>query len=456
MSKKSINLHKDPVRSSFYHYLMPALSGMLIKSLFIMGDAWFIGRGVGSEGLGAISLTMPFFSFFTAVAMMIGIGGAALMSIEFGKNNIKAGQALFTQSLLFTALVSTVLVSAGLYWLEDMMALVGAKGYMAELANDYLGLMLKFFVLYALAWILSCFVRNDTNPKLAMYAMSAGAVANLVLDYLFVIEFGWGMKGAALATGLSQVLIFVVLLSHFFTKRGHLRLSLEGIGFDRVRAILNIGTPTFFIEVTTAMTILLFNYVLLKQFGEGHVVAYGLTANVGVFALFTMVGIAQACQPIISFNHGAQNKTRVREILFLGLRFALVSGLFFVAVAWLAAEAIAEFYIVGRPELIELATTALRFYFLAPPLMGLNMIVANLFQATARPNQATILSLGRGFVFVVIGVLVLPQFFPQNGIWVSILFAETLTAVISIIWLMQYLRSTGQQTPVKRHTESMA
>ncbi|AMO58392.1 multidrug transporter MatE [Endozoicomonas montiporae] len=445
MSKKTINLHEDPVRSSFYRYLLPALSGMLIKSLFIMGDAWFVGRGVGSEGLGAISLTMPFFSFFTAVAMMIGIGGAALMSIEFGKNNLKEGQTLFTQSLLFTAIIAVVLVAAGLYWLEDMMALVGARGYMAELANEYLGLMLKFFVIYALAWVLSCFVRNDTNPRLAMYAMSGGAVANLLLDYVFVLRFGWGMTGAALATGLSQILIICILLTHFISKRGHLRISFAGLGFDKVRGILKIGTPTFFIELTSAMTIMLFNIVLLNQYGEGHVVAYGLTANVGVFALFTMVGIGQACQPIISFNHGAQNGVRVRETLFLGLRSALVCGVCFLVIAWFAAESIARFYIVGRPELIELATTALRFYFLAPPLMGLNMIVANLFQATAQPNQATLLSLGRGFVFVVLGIIVLPRFFPENGIWASILFAETLTALFSVLMLWQFLKRSRLQ-----------
>ncbi|MET4696288.1 MATE family efflux transporter [Endozoicomonas lisbonensis] len=441
MSKKTINLHEDPVRSSFYRYLLPALSGMLIKSLFIMGDALFIGRGVGSEGLGAISLTIPFFSFFTAVAMMIGIGGAALMSIEFGKKNLQGGQSLFTQAMLFTAIVSVVLVAAGLYWLEDMMALVGAKGYMASLANEYLGLMLKFFVIYALAWVLSCFVRNDTNPRLAMYAMSGGAVTNLVLDYLFVIEFGWGMTGAALATGISQILIICILLTHFISQRGHLRLSIQGLGFDKVRSILKIGTPTFFIEVTSAMTIMLFNVVLLSQYGEGHVVAYGLTANVGVFALFTMVGIAQACQPIISFNHGANNSERVRETLFLGLRSVLVSGVIYLVVVWLAAEAIARFYIVGRPELIELATTALRFYFLAPPLMGLNMIIANLFQATAQPNQATLLSLGRGFVFVVLGIVLLPGFFPEKGIWSSILFAETLTAFFSVVLLLRFLKN---------------
>lgn len=191
----AINLKTDPISKSFYQYLWPALTGMVIKSLFIMGDAWFVGHGVGPDELGAIALTIPAFSIFTAIAMMVGIGGAALMSIEVGKGNVSSGQTLFSQSMLVTALFSTITVTAALFWLDEMVVLMGATGYMAELAHDYLSVMLPFFVLYSLAWVMSCFVRNDTNPKLATYAMSIGAVVNLVLDYFFVLDFGWGMKG---------------------------------------------------------------------------------------------------------------------------------------------------------------------------------------------------------------------------------------------------------------------
>lgn len=437
----SINLKSDPIQKSFIQYLLPALSGMVIKSIFIMGDAWFVGKGVGAEGLGAISLTIPAFSLFTAIAMMIGIGGAALMSIEFGKGNLSVGQTLFSQAMLATAIISTITVSIALFWLDDIIRLMGATGYMAQLAHDYLGVMLKFFVLYALAWVMSCFIRNDTNPKLAMYAMSAGAVTNLVLDYFFVLQFGWGMKGAAYATAISQAVIALILLSHFWQAKGQLRLTLQGLGLDKVGQILKIGTPTFFIEITSALTILLFNYVLLSQFGESYIIAYGLTANVGVFALFVIVGINQACQPIISFNHGANLPERVKATLKLGLVTSIGSGLLFLAVIGLFSETVARFYLGDNIELVELSATALLFFFYATPLMGLNLVVANLFQAIAKPNQATIISLARGFVFVALGVIILPSLFPINGIWASILFAEAMTAIISLGLLLTFIKS---------------
>ncbi len=442
----AINLKTDPISKSFYQYLWPALTGMVIKSLFIMGDALFIGLGVGPDGLGAIALVIPPFSIFTAIAMMVGIGGAAKMSIEIGKGNTESSQMWFSQSMLITTLLSTITVTLALIWLDELIALMGASGNLAQLAHDYLTVLLPFFVLYSLAWVLSCFVRNDTNPKLATYAMSIGAITNLAFDYLFIIEMNMGMKGAAYGTAIAQAVIALILLTHFLRKKGSLEFSLKGVGLSKTKEILSIGTPTFFIEVTSAMTIVLFNYVLLSQFGESHIIAYGLTTNVGVFALFVMVGIAQACQPIISFNHGAGRPERIDEILKLGMKAAMGSGTVFLLGIWLSAPLIASIYLGNANDLIPIAASALTFYFFGVPLMGLNMVIANLFQAIAKPKQATLISLCRGFVFVALGVLLLPKFFPQDGIWASIVFAETLTAVISLSMLFNYRKHAVELT----------
>ncbi len=447
----AINLKTDPVSKSFYQYLWPSLTGMVIKSLFIIGDGWFIGQGIGPDGLGAISLIIPPFSIFTAIAMMVGIGGAARMSIDIGKGNLESGQAWLNQSVLLVTVLSSVTVAAALIWLDELIAFMGASGYMAELAHQYLAILLPFFVIYSLGWVLSCFVRNDSNPRLATYAMSIGAITNLVLDYIFILKLGMGMEGAAIATAIAQVVIVLILLSHFVRKQSSLKLTLKGIGLNRSGEILSLGSPTFFIEVTSALTILLFNYVLLSQFGESHIIAYGLTTNIGVLALFVMVGIAQACQPIMSFNYGANQVQRIEQTLSLGLKTAIGSGCVFLLLVWLFAPQIAAWYLGASHQLILLSATALSLFFLGVPLMGLNMVIANLFQAVAKPKQATLISLARGFVFVALGVLMLPGFFPENGIWASIFFAETLTAVISLSLLFTYrlrLRHDLPQAPI--------
>ncbi|WP_404973749.1 MATE family efflux transporter [Vibrio campbellii] len=436
----AINLNTDPISKPFYQYLWPALTGMLIKSLFIMGDTLIVGMGIGSEGVGAMALIVAPFSIFTAIAMMVGIGGAAKMSIEIGKGKSSASQIWFSQSILLTTLPSSITVGVGIVWLDEIISSIGATGSIAKHAHDYMSAMLPFFVVYSLAWVLSCFVRNDTNPKLATYAMSFGAIANLACDYFFIIKMDMGMAGAAYGTAVAQTLIALILITHLAREKGTLRLNLKGIGLSKAKEILSIGTPTFFLELTSAMTIILFNYVLLNQFGEGYIIAYGLTTNVGIFALFVMVGIAQACQPILSFNHGAGRPERIDEILKLGVKAAMGSGTVFLLGIWLSAPLIASIYLGNANDLIPIAASALTFYFFGVPLMGLNMVIANLFQAIAKPKQATLISLCRGFVFVALGVLLLPKFFPQDGIWASIVFAETLTAAISLSMLLNYKR----------------
>ncbi|ODP97012.1 MATE family efflux transporter [Salinivibrio sp. DV] len=437
----AINLKNDPISKSFYQYLWPALTGMLIKSLFIMSDALVIGLGVGSDGLGAIALITPHFSIFTAIAMMVGVGGAAKMSIETGKGSTESNQIWFSQSILLILTLSSLVAIGSFIWLDELLNFIGASGNIALLAHDYMSVMLPFFVVYSLAWVLSSFIRNDTNPKLATYAMSIGAIVNLLLDYLFIMIFDIGMKGAAYGTAIAQTLIVLILMTHIFRKQGSLKPNLKGIGLNRAKEIMGLGSPTFFIELTTAMTIVLFNYVLLAQFGDNYIIAYGLTTNVGVFALFVMVGIAQACQPIISFNHGAARSERIDETLKLGMKAAIGSGIVFLLGIWLTAPMIASFYLGDAHDLIPIAASALMFYFWGVPLMGFNIVIGNFFQAIAKPKQATFISLSRGFVFVAIGVVLLPKVFPQDGIWASVFFAESITAFISLSMLFGYRRN---------------
>ncbi|AMO57429.1 multidrug transporter MatE [Endozoicomonas montiporae] len=448
MARKSIDLKNDPIKQSFFRYLMPAITGMVIKSIFIMVDTIFIGRGVGADGLAAISMAVPFFSFFTAIAMMIGIGGSALMSIEFGKGNYQAGQGLFVQSVLLAILVAGGLALGGQFWLDDILALVGATGQIAIYSGQYLGIMLNFFVLYSLGWVLSCFVRNDTNPALTMYALAGGALMNIVLDYLFIMQFGWGVQGAAYATIIANLISMIILLIHFLTRRGRLRFNLSGMGLGRIRRILTIGLPIFFIESSVAATSMVFNTVLLAK-GGLYISVYSIVLNTAVLTLFILVGIGQACQPIISFNYGAGAVNKVKETLFIGLRFAVATGFAAVAIVWLEAESIASLFVVDNPQLVAMAAVALRYYFLAYPFMGFNLMVANLFQATERSASATVLSLARGFVLVVVGLLVIPVFLSEHGVWLSLLFAEAVTVVFSLLMLRRYLQpsTTNVVTP---------
>lgn len=440
--KRVIDLKNDPVKSSFYKYLMPAIFAMVVKSVYVLVDAVFVGVGVGTAGLGAISLSVPFFSLSSAIALMIGIGGSSIMSIQLGKGNKEEAQGIFAISMLSIFVIISVLVTIAMFNVDTLVMLLGAEGELAEYSSDYLRMMLPFFVFHGLWWVLSSFIRNDTNPKLVMYATMGSALVNVVLDYVFLFVFGWGVTGAAFATGLSQIVTFVVLLTHFKSGKGMLKLSLKEISLRKIPKIINTGLPTFFVESTTAITVLVFNMVLLAKYSALHVAAYGIVMNIGLVGLFMLIGVSQASQPIISFNHGANRLDKIKEVLGYAMRYGLLIGMAITIVTITFSRPLASLFTESDYDLIELASSAMKIYFLAPPLMALNTVVAMLFQSTEKPIVATVIAISRGFTLVLVGLFLLPELFPVNGVWGAVLFAETVTAVYSVYQLVKFLKVT--------------
>ncbi len=433
------DLQNAPIALSFRAYLVPAMLGMVIKALYIIIDTIFVGRGVGSIAIGAMAMTVPFFSIFTAVTLTIGIGGATLMAISRGKGDNATAQKLFEQSILLITIMEIILISLGIAFLPQLISLMGATGELASLTYDYMIIMLPFFFIHGLSMIVVSFVRNDSNPRLAMYAILSSAIINIILDYIFIFPLNMGIKGAALATGISQMVTLAIILYHFKLKSGVLRLKRFIPTFTYTKSIINIGLPTLFVESTTAITTIAFNKVILANYTDLHVAVYGIINNVGLFVLFLLVGVGQACQPIISYNHGANRKNLILETVKLGQIVAISIGVVTMVVMFVASSLVASMFTKDDKLLIELSSYALKVYFIATPIMGFNAVIASLFQSVGQPWNATIISILRGFLFVVLGLLVLPIYINETGVWASVLFAELLTIFVSVYMLMKYI-----------------
>ncbi len=432
------DLQNAPVIQSFKAYLLPAMFAMVIKALYILIDTIFVGRGVGPLGIGAMAMTVPFFSVFTAVALTVGLGGATLMSMALGRGDKASAQDYFNQSLLFLTIVEFILIAIGMYYLPEILNMMGAKDELATLTYDYVIVMLPFFFAQGVGHVLLSFIRNDGNPKLVMYAILVSAVLNTVLDYIFIFPLDMGIKGAAWATAIAQVSIVVFALYHFKLKRGVLKIERVKLQLSHVPMILKIGLPTLFIESTTAVTVIVFNKVLLTNYTDMHVSVYGIINNVGLVILFLLIGVGQACQPIMSYNHGANRKERIIEAFKLGTKTALGIGVATVLIMVFGSSLVAGLFVVDNEVLVELSSSALIIYFLSTPLMGVNAMVASLFQSIGSSWNSTVISLLRGFLFVVVGILFLPSIFGEAGIWASVLFAEALTFILSAIMFRKY------------------
>lgn len=452
---QSIDLLNTPVRKIFFQYMIPAVIGMSVKSIFLITDTIFIGRSLGSIGLSIVSFAAPFFMISMALHLMVGIGGGVMMSVQFGKNNHHTGQKIFVQSMATILVITALMVATSLLWIDEIIHFMGATGETAQLAKQYLYIILPFFLIFDSSLVLSCFVRNDTNPSLAMTALISGAISNIILDYLFIIEFEWGVQGAAYAAGSAQVLMLAILMGHFIQQKGYLKLNCEGLGFDQIKGVFTIGFPVFIIEAASTVAMIFVNHTLATEYSELHIAAYRVAINAGLLAVFPILGICEACQPLLSFNYGAGRLDRVREILTFGLRYSVTLGACAAILTLTCSGWLASLYTESDHSLTELAANALQVYSLALPLMAFNMMVVTLLQSIESPDLATALSLGRVLVFILIGALLLPTFFGQNGIWGCVLFAETTTLIFCAAVLYRLFYKSPQPRTKVRAIESI-
>ncbi|CAM3684846.1 MATE family efflux transporter [Parendozoicomonas haliclonae] len=435
----TLNLGQDPVRKCFRHFLMPAITGMVIKSLYIVADIMFIGHSMGEDGLAAINLVLPYFSFMFAVAMMVGVGGAALMSIRFGEGREEEGKALFQQALTFITLVMVTLTAVTMIWIDEIVAAFGATGNLAPMAKDYVLSLTWFATPYAVGWVLSNFIRNDGNPKLVMNAMIASATLNVFLDWLFMMVFQWGMFGAGLATGLAQLALAGVQLLHFRNKSSRLKLRFAMPDFNAIKAILTTGLATLFMEGSVGIVIMVSNWILLSLGGALYLSVYTVALNCMWLLGLLVYGICQAVQPLVSFNHGANLHQRILDTLNLGMTLVvIVCGSFSVIAVLFPGQVVAAFVSNPSPEMVELGRWAMRLYGLAAIPTGINILMMTIYQSTARSKVSSTISLLRSLILPVAGLLLLPKLVDPSYVWANVLIADLLILQSSLFLLRKY------------------
>ena len=442
----TVDLGKDPVRTCFTHFLLPSMAGMVIKSLYVIADTMFIGHALGEQGLAAMNIVIPYFAFMFAMGMMIGVGGSALMGIRFGEGKIAEGQAIFRQSLTLVTIVIAAMSAATLIWQHDIVQIFGAKGELIALSQEYVATLTLFSTPYAIGWVLSNFVRNDGNPKLVMKAMVISALINIVLDWLFMMVLGWGMFGGALATGIAQLSMTAILLWHFRSPACRLVLRFARLNMAHVKAILSNGMPTLVMESSVGVLILVSNWVLLKLGGNLYLSVYSVALNCMWLVVLLTYGVSQAVQPLVSFNHGAKKPERILESLNIatGLVMILCTLAGGLAIVF-PGEIMAAFVSNPSAEMIKLGEWVMVLYGIAVIPMALNIVVIGVYQSIARARISSAMSMARGLVLPVAGLLVLPSLISESSVWSNMLVAEVLTVLASLYMLTSYRRTLVRQ-----------
>ena len=429
------------LRKKFLKFVVPSIASMWAFSLYTMVDGVFVARGVGETAMSAVNLSAPFTSLVFMVGILLATGTSTVISVALGRGEMEEARNYFSQNLAVTVCVSLVLTLLVLLNLERAALFLGATPDTLSYVKEYVGTIAVFAVFFTVSYNLEVQVKANGAPQVSTIGVASCAVMNVALDALFVMGLGWGVWGAALATGLAQVTSAAVFLAYFLTHRERLRLGRFRWNLRAYRRILPLGLSEGLNELSNGLVIFLFNHTILRFIGEQALPAYTIISYVNTLVLMTMTGTAQGMQPLVSYALGAGRRRDCRRLLRYGLAAAAVfAGLSF-ALGELGAPLIVGAFLEQSSAIFDYSVSALRMYAWSFLAVGFNVVFAAFFTAVERPIASFTISFSRGLVLLAGCLALLSSRFGEAGIWISPLVCEVLCLGLTAGFSLRYVRS---------------
>lgn len=417
----------------FTKYVSLNVFGMIGLSCYILADTFFISKALGANGLTALNLAIPVYSFINGSGLMLGMGGATRFSIAKGQDETEDANRIFTNTIMIALGFAAIFFVLGLFASGGIIRLLGADEAVFEMGKTYLQVILLFAPAFIINNILLCFVRNDGAPQRAMLAMLGGSLFNIVFDYIFMFPLQMGIFGAVLATGIAPVVSISILSPFFFQRKNSFRLTKCKSSLACSNSIISSGVPSLITEVSSGIVTIVFNGIILGLQGNVGVAAYGIIANLSLVVISIYTGIAQGIQPLISKNHGQGNSANVQLILRYALiTMATVSAVIYLAVFSLAPQIAGVFNSEHNELLQSIAVRGLKIYFTACAFVGFNIIISVYFTSSENASPAHIISVLRGFLIIIPMAFLLSSIGGILGVWCVFPATEMIVSVIGL------------------------
>lgn len=435
-SSRNHILADEDIGALLWRLSVPAMVGMIVMATYNVVDAIFIGRGVGTLGIAGLAICFPVQFIVLAIGQLIGMGGASIISRALGAGDEARAHRTLGNALVLVLVIAGAITAAGLGLLDELLRLFGATDEILPYAREYLSVILWGTAFRCYAMSHNNIIRSEGRARVAMVTMFIGAGMNIILDPIFIFGLGMGMRGAALATVLSQACTTTFIAVYFLSGRSSLSMSVRDLrpSIPIVREMLAIGASSFGRMVAGSATVIILNRTLGHYGGNVAIAAYGVINRLLHFAFMPILGFAQGLQPVAGFNYGARRFAMAR----LALRVSSIRSTVF------ATGSFVVLFLFTRPligiftldvELIELSIPALRMIALAFPLIGIQMMGATMFLALGRAGPALFLSLSRQIIFLIPLVVLLPIWMGLRGIFVAFPIADTVATVITLLML---------------------
>ncbi len=430
-------LGTDKISSLLLRLSLPALIGMLSNALYNLVDAIFVGHGAGSLAIAGLSIAFPLQMIFGAFALMYGVGAASISSIMLGKGDHERASKAAGNGFSIAMITSLIIFAICFIFLDQILIALGASDNILPYARDYSKIVIFGIPFLSFSMVSNNLIRATGDAKASMKIMLVGTIVNIVLDPIFIFALDMGIKGAAYATIIGQIIGSIYALAYFLRGKYALKLHLESFKIEATMAknTIVLGTATFVRQIGTSIIALLANNLLGIYSGDLAIAAYGLIIRLTTIFLLPTFGLNQGIQPIIGYNFGAGKIPRIRETLKLGLYFSLALGLIGELLTELFPTILLKMFTTD-PTLLSIAVPALRIYCSAMIFIGIQSLGATYYQAIGRGTPAVILGLLRQIILLIPLLLLLPPFMGITGIWVAFPLSDALSAIITGIFLI--------------------
>ncbi len=435
-------LGTENIKKLLWKFAIPAIIAMMAQSLYNIADTFFIGNGVSALGITAIALTFPFMNISAAFGTLVGVGASTLVSVKLGEKDYDTARRILGNVMVLNFIIGGLFAIIALCFLDPILTFFGASPETLPLARKYMEIILYGNIITHIYYGQNAVFRSSGHPKRAMLLTCNTVVLNCLLDPFFIFVFGWGIRGAAIATVLSQLVSLVIQMKLFMNKNELLHYTKDIFWLDAkiVKDSMAIGMAPFLMNIASCFVVILCNHGLKNHGGDMAIGANGVIHQiVFVFFMFVM-GLNQGMQPVAGYNYGAKQYKRVLEVFKLTTIYATIVLSFGFALCEIFPRQIISVF-TDNQELIDHAVYGIRLVVSAFPILGAQVVISHLFQSLGLAKRAILLSLLRQVVCLIPALLLFPKFWGITGVWLAMPASDLMAAVISTVLMVELYKA---------------
>lgn len=431
-------LAKEKIPKLFRIYSIPAIVSMLIVGTQSIIDGIFVGNFAGEFAMASVNVAQPFTQILAAASMVVVIGSLSYMGRALGENNIEKTQNAYRTSLILIVSIAGFFTVLGVFFSENIALLLGASDTLIKDTSMYIKVISIFIIPMFLMYQFAFSNRLLEKPDLYIKGMILSLVANILLDIVLVKYMSLGVIGAAIATALAEPLALFYVIGPHLNKNNPINIYVGRFDKKIIVPVVSNGLSEAFTSISTAITAYVFNKVFMKSGGELGIAAFTIISYINLFANYIMFGISDGVGPLISYNYGANNLRRVRKAMKFSYVISFLIGVIIFIILMFFARPLVSLFINSNDKLINLATKGAKIFAIGYLISGFNILNSGYFTSIGMAKESVVIALARGCVFTLIGIFIFPNILGINGIWMTVPFAEILTAGVCYYLLKGY------------------